>query len=974
MTLVGLMFLTAGLDRAEAAEYMVEDFPGCSYGTPTSASDAANGSYDNNGNLYIPCGSPNTNASTIYMYDSQGAATKLIDLPYDVSDVAPSSDGNYLYLARAKQTPKRLKLSNGDYVEDTNWKLARYPMDATTGWYIDPPAGYFIDTDNAGNVYLSDGAFSPNGVHTVVKYTSAGAFLTRFGSKHTTWDLGYFYHQLNGLAVSPDGSKVYTVEAGNNRIQIWERQGLTNNSSYKSISYLGGDANNNADRQGYCEYNGWKGKFAAPYDVSLDKAGNLYVMNTSCHQVLKFRADGAYITGKRIGTDNENGDNRPHGFAVAANGNVYIGQSGKKMTLSGGGDTTAPTVGNVTPQSGASGIAVSSNATATFSEAMDASTITGTTFTLKKQSATSPVAADRVNYDPTAKKATLYPNADLEAGATYTATVKGGVNGVKDAAGNPLAQDKTWSFTTASTSVQACDKWASVSGNDANPGTQAAPYLRIAKLIRSLAPGETGCLKAGETFEEPAGEFIIKDAGGTPGNPITIRSSGTPRAKIKAGIHLQATTHDIVFRDLDFVDSYVTAWDGSPYLAPDRSTMLNIQGDRIELRNNDLSFKRGHCVNAGNLNTEGGVATDPAENFVLDGNRIHNCGTDLATFNESGGEHGVYLTYTTGARITNNYIYDNHVRGLQLYPKAEGTLVEHNVLDGNSQNVNIGSYQSAGHFSRDATVKNNIITNSALQHPDDKAQIHGFYPAGTSDTKYNNTISENCIYQQDPTKNFSGIGYTQTNNIFSDPLYKDRAAKNFALQDGSPCAGKGPQTFVQPPGPNTRPSIIILSPAPLSETTNRRPTISATVRDAETDLQKSHVKIYIDDKLILDNHYGYRPADDYLWREFEREDPDFAYGTHTARVVATDPQGLSTEKSWSFKVVPPNTIAPNTTITSGPSGTVRTTTASFSFSSSEAGSRFQCSLDRGAFTACSSPKSYTGLANDPHTFLGKGHR
>ena len=335
----------------------------------------------------------------------------------------------------------------------------------------------------------------------------------------------------------------------------------------------------------------------------------------------------------------------------------------------------------------------------------------------------------------------------------------------------------------------------------------------------------------------------------------------------------------------------------------------------------------------------------------------------------SGGEHGVYLTYTTGARITNNYIYDNYVRGLQLYPKAEGTLVEHNVLDGNSQNVNIGSYQSAGHFSRDTTVKNNIITNSALQHPDDKAQIHGFYPAGTSDTKYNNTISENCIYQQDPTKNFSGIGYTQTNNIFSDPLYKDRAAKNFALQDGSPCAGKGPQTFVQPPGPNTRPSIIILSPAPLSETTNRRPTISATVRDAETDLQKSHVKIYIDDKLILDNHYGYRPADDYLWREFEREDPDFAYGTHTARVVATDPQGLSTEKSWSFKVVPPNTIAPNTTITSGPSGTVRTTTASFSFSSSEAGSRFQCSLDRGAFTACSSPKSYTGLANGSHTFL-----
>ena len=77
---------------------------------------------------------------------------------------------------------------------------------------------------------------------------------------------------------------------------------------------------------------------------------------------------------------------------------------------------------------------------------MDALTITGTTFTLKKEGAASLVAADRVTYDSTAKKATLNPNADLDAGATYTATVKGGTNGVKDAAGNPLAQDKTWSF------------------------------------------------------------------------------------------------------------------------------------------------------------------------------------------------------------------------------------------------------------------------------------------------------------------------------------------------------------------------------------------------------------------------------------------------------------------------------------------------------------------------------------------------
>jgi Tol biopolymer transport system component len=60
--------------------------------------------------------------------------------------------------------------------------------------------------------------------------------------------------------------------------------------------------------------------------------------------------------------------------------------------------------------------------------------------------------------------------------------------------------------------------------------------------------------------------------------------------------------------------------------------------------------------------------------------------------------------------------------------------------------------------------------------------------------------------------------------------------------------------------------------------------------------------------------------------------------------------------------------APDTTIGSGPSGTVSSTTASFSFSSSEAGSTFECSRDAASFTACTSPKSYSSLTQGNHTF------
>jgi hypothetical protein len=68
---------------------------------------------------------------------------------------------------------------------------------------------------------------------------------------------------------------------------------------------------------------------------------------------------------------------------------------------------------------------------------------------------------------------------------------------------------------------------------------------------------------------------------------------------------------------------------------------------------------------------------------------------------------------------------------------------------------------------------------------------------------------------------------------------------------------------------------------------------------------------------------------------------------------------------------PPDTTPPDTTIVSGPSGTVTATSADFGFSSSEAGSTFECRLDPaagGAWGSCVSPKSYTALASGAHSF------
>jgi hypothetical protein len=67
--------------------------------------------------------------------------------------------------------------------------------------------------------------------------------------------------------------------------------------------------------------------------------------------------------------------------------------------------------------------------------------------------------------------------------------------------------------------------------------------------------------------------------------------------------------------------------------------------------------------------------------------------------------------------------------------------------------------------------------------------------------------------------------------------------------------------------------------------------------------------------------------------------------------------------SWTVDLTPPST-----TITDGPSGVVPIASASFTFTSSEADSTFGCSVDGGAFAACTSPAALTGLAQGAHSF------
>jgi acid phosphatase type 7 len=93
---------------------------------------------------------------------------------------------------------------------------------------------------------------------------------------------------------------------------------------------------------------------------------------------------------------------------------------------------------------------------------------------------------------------------------------------------------------------------------------------------------------------------------------------------------------------------------------------------------------------------------------------------------------------------------------------------------------------------------------------------------------------------------------------------------------------------------------------------------------------------------------------------------NLANGTYTFSVYATDATGSAdpTPATRSF-TVDVDTVAPNTSINSA---TFKKNSATFSFSSTETGSRFTCRLDSGPGASCTSPRTYNGLSAGGHTF------
>jgi parallel beta-helix repeat protein len=363
---------------------------------------------------------------------------------------------------------------------------------------------------------------------------------------------------------------------------------------------------------------------------------------------------------------------------------------------------------------------------------------------------------------------------------------------------------------TPSSASSTCSFYAAPNGSDANSGTSASPFATVEHLASALAPGQTGCLAAGATFVSN----VSLSHGGQPGAPIVLTSADPANpATIKGRIVTFPGGDWITFTQLK-LDGVNAGGLPSPTVGSDHVTFSN-----VDVTNEHTAI----CFDLIN-STSWGVA----HYTTIDSSRIHGCG-ELPSTNQ---DHGIYVSgyYAT---ITNNYIYDNADRGVQLRGSQNGTI-QHNVIDRNGEGVIFGDEVTSNN-----DVSNNIVSNSNIRW--NAESYWGSSPVGTGNSFHNNCVwaSNSESYYDSQGGVDGGDGFSASANTVGNPLYVNAAAGNYAIPSGSPCAGKGPLTTSigvstsPPPAPTTTTAAAVTT-TPSTSTTTTSPAPTTTTSAATT--------------------------------------------------------------------------------------------------------------------------------------------
>ena len=338
-------------------------------------------------------------------------------------------------------------------------------------------------------------------------------------------------------------------------------------------------------------------------------------------------------------------------------------------------------------------------------------------------------------------------------------------------------------------SSSAATYYVSVTGDDANPGTQDAPFRRISRAVSAAAqPGDTVIVMDGTYDNEGAlaPRYVVNLVhSGLQGLPITIKAQNRGQAILDSSASSQSLVCDGASAYFNLGDaSYIVIQGFVIQRACDEGIHSNGNAHDITIRWNE--FKNiGNRTVVDEFGRDGIFMNRNQYNFTLDGNSFHDIG-------RTGGvallhfDHAIY-SHARNVMVVNNLFYNmNRGWSVQLADGASNWLIANNTFAFPNANGEPGQIMFWGNNSN-ITIQNNVF----------------YQPARFALNQYAAAISSsffdhNLVYGPDLLMAPSILGIAiGTNQTGADPMFVNAATPpyDFHPQWNSPAAGSGVTIF-----------------------------------------------------------------------------------------------------------------------------------------------------------------------------------
>jgi len=320
-------------------------------------------------------------------------------------------------------------------------------------------------------------------------------------------------------------------------------------------------------------------------------------------------------------------------------------------------------------------------------------------------------------------------------------------------------------------------RFVSLSGSDANPGTEARPWRSIQRALELAQPGEQILVRggtyagtaAGPDRGDGLGPSVYASPQGAPGQPITIQPYPGEQATI-----------------VGFVSFPRAAWFRMTGFVIDGSTTPNAEGVSLgntstgEPHHVELSYNEIRNFLPTSTHAQG-ILHYSGSDTALVGNRIHHIGTQ--TFFD----HGIYLKAGRRVIVANNVISDvTGGYGIHIWGDFDDSWVINNTVYGSAASgFTIGGNSDRGYPDRTVAANNIFAGHSGT------ADSHQGYATKEYQPGVGNSVRRNLGWANARSTPFYISASGPSDNRTADPRFASVAARDLHISSTGAASDAG---------------------------------------------------------------------------------------------------------------------------------------------------------------------------------------